>query len=114
MAEFEHRVQCNDSHVLLTLAGQLSIEALPDLDSVLAETPTSKPWVIVDLAGVESLGSPAIAALILLQRRTAATGGRVALVGARPQIARVLDLSGVQVVMTIAPTAAAVLTGPTQ
>jgi anti-anti-sigma factor len=112
MADFEHRLERLATHVLLTLKGQLSMESVPDFDRLLDDIPTTSKWVVVDLADVAFLGSPAIAALVLLQRRAAANEARVALVGAQPPIARVLELAGVRLVMTIANSVEEVLSAP--
>jgi anti-sigma B factor antagonist len=85
--------------------GELDASTVSDFRAVLTELAT-KPQVVIDLSDVDFIDSAGLGALIGGIRRTREVGGDVALACPRPTLARLLRTTGIDQLVTVAPTVA--------
>ncbi len=83
------------------LAGELDIIGAPDLRACLYGLLMGDQAVVVDLSGLSFLDSSGMAVLTSAHRQAATGRGKIAFRGAGGMVARVLDVSGVDQVLTI-------------
>ncbi len=79
---------------VLTLRGELDVTDAQVLSSWLADIVFRGPWVILDLAGLESIDSHSCRLLAGARDRARRVGGDVLLAGPRGAVARVLAQAG--------------------
>lgn len=90
-------------HTVLRPIGELEATTVPMFRQAVAEIGSGQD-VIVDMARLVFLDSCGIGALIGAVRRTRELGGTIALAAVRPPVARALDLTGTNRIVTIMPT----------
>ncbi len=84
---------------VLTLAGQLDIAGVPDLNSELSEIlPGTDGDVLVDLSGLEFIDSSGLSVLLGAERRLARNDRSLLLVAPTGVVLRTLELSGLDTV----------------
>lgn len=93
-------------HVLVTVAGELDIATAPKLRVQLAGLARSGQQVIVDLSQVSFCDAAGLGVLAGAARRAAAAGGCLQLAAARPQLRRLLAITGMDHRIPVAATVA--------
>jgi anti-anti-sigma factor len=100
------------AHTIARLRGELDIATAPALReplTVLLRLRMPVPLLILDLAEVWFCDAAGLAVLIGTQRRATSLGTTLRLAAARPQVARVLHVTGLDRSLSIYPTVAAAL-----
>jgi anti-sigma B factor antagonist len=93
-------------HTVIALDGELDIASTPSLRERLhaaladAAAASTGPRVVVDLSGVTFCDASGLALLVDARRRTG-PGGTVVLAGPRPQLLRLLRVTGLDRVFTV-------------
>ena len=94
----------DDSGPVLRLSGEVDIQTSPVLDeqlrSVLGEGATS---IVIDLADVTFLDSTGLSVLVAGLKRCQKVGGTVRLVSLRPNVRRVLEITGLTDAFQVGP-----------
>ncbi len=89
---------------VVALRGDLDLAATPGVAShLIVAIAACGPWVIVDLAGLESIGYTALAVLVRVLRWTRGSGGDLSLVAPQQQVLRVLKATGLISVFSVYP-----------
>jgi anti-sigma B factor antagonist len=103
--ELDLRVHHHDDRAVVHVGGEVDLATCPQLRDVLAELVDGGVYhLLVDLKQVSFLDSSGISALIGVLRRVRERGGSVGLIAPRPQVRRVLELTGVATLLAIYPT----------
>jgi anti-sigma B factor antagonist len=85
-----------DDREILFVEGELDIATGPSLvEGANALLASSAPSCLLDLEGVSFVDSSGLQAILIVQKRVEARGGSLALTGARDQVVRLLEISGV-------------------
>lgn len=103
MTRASHSTRVLDGGLCLAVAGELDVTIVRDLEAWLAETgSTLAPGArfTIDLSGVTFCDASGLALLIDARRRTG-PGGTVVLDGPRPQLLRLLRVTGLDRVFTV-------------
>ncbi len=86
-------------------AGEVDVSTAPMLRDCLAELPAGSPRVVVDLSDVTFLDSTGLGVLVAGQKRVRAAegseGASLDLVVTRPQILKVLEVTGLTSIFSI-------------
>ena len=88
---------------VLALRGELDITDAEELSARLAAVVAREPWVIVDLAGLAFIDCSSFRVLAGARDLARAAGGDVLLAGPRGSVARLLMLTGWDVVFPVFP-----------
>jgi anti-sigma B factor antagonist len=83
--------QCG-GHVVVTLRGELDIDDAASVAAALAAIAARTPEIVVDLAGLEYIGSSGVAALARGRKHARHAGGDLLLAAPQQQVLRVLTL----------------------
>jgi anti-sigma B factor antagonist len=87
---------------VVTLEGELDMAVLSLLHQVFAETASAtSPHIVIDMRQVDFVDCSALGAFVLACRSTAAVGGRLRIVGARPQPRQLLKMTGLDAVFCL-------------
>ena len=98
-------VEQGDRACLVRLAGELDADAAPGLRSLLAEQVlVGSGSVVLDLSELAFIDSAGLAALIAAHKGTRAAGTSFVLAGPSPAVVKVLAVTGLDAVLTTAPT----------
>jgi anti-anti-sigma factor len=101
---FHCQVQQRDTGVVAQLVGSLGAGDAGALEQQLAPAMDAKPRrVILDLTGLQSIGSAGVGALVKLQRKVESAGGQFVLAAVPPQILKVFVFSRLDRVFAMAP-----------
>jgi anti-sigma B factor antagonist len=93
---FEAVLAVDGEETLLVCSGELDMAAAPSFDEAILRAHELHPGdLTVDLAGVMFMDSSGITALVMAHRRIASTCSHLRIKNIQPQVARVLDLTGV-------------------
>lgn len=91
-----YTIKKEDNCLVVTLSGEIDIsitDALRrDIDQALEQTGAGN--LVFDLAGVTFVDSAGLGVMLGRYKRVSGKGGSVYLAGARPQVRKVLELSG--------------------
>jgi anti-sigma B factor antagonist len=99
------RVPAPRGVVLLRLEGEFDIAAAPALrDEIDAARGEGRAPVVLDLAELTFVDSAALRELLEADERLRADGAELILAGARPVMARLLELTHTSDVLTVVPT----------
>jgi len=79
-------------HVVVTLRGELDIADAASVAAALAAIAARQPEIVVDLAGLEYIGSSGVAALARGRKHARHAGGDLLLAAPQHQVLRVLTL----------------------
>ncbi len=85
------------------LKGRLDIDGAAAVDQGLRNLAGGRRRLVLDLTDVTFVASMGLRTLIVCARTMLVNGGKMAIVGAQPNVDRVLAVSGVGQVMTIMP-----------
>ncbi|MFC3996591.1 STAS domain-containing protein [Nocardiopsis sediminis] len=103
------------THTLLRLDGEIDIATAPELRTrLLKALRPGTPLAVIDMGGVSFCGAAGIAVLVDVRHRAIVLGLPLRLTGLRPQVARILHLTGLDQGFEIHPTLRAALTGGTE
>jgi anti-sigma B factor antagonist len=93
-------------HTVITLTGDLDIASTPSLRERLhIALRNTGAHVVIDLSGVTFCDASGLALLVGARRRTEPRGTTVALAAPRPQLAKLLHVTGLFRVFTVLPSA---------
>jgi anti-sigma B factor antagonist len=85
----------------LTLEGELDLATAPDLERALTFAERRRPEVVVvDLRGLTFMDLTGVRVLLDAQRRASEHGYRVAIVRGRGAVQRIVELAGVEPILT--------------
>jgi anti-sigma B factor antagonist len=97
------KIENHDGVPVVRAAGEVDVSTAPALRDELTSVPESSKQVVVDLSDVTFLDSTGLGVLIAAMKRLrdSETGGRLDLVVTRPQIHKVLEVTGLTSVFTV-------------
>ena len=100
--EFEITTEQRNGARIVRVSGEVDISTHERLGDHLVSEAKSGEYVVVDLSACNFIDSSGIRALLLGHKATETSdGGRFALVASSPQVARVLELTGVDDAVTL-------------
>lgn len=102
---FEVSVSQRGDACVVTAVGEVDVSTAPELRQKLREQPEDA-FVVVDLSDVTFLDSTGLGVLVaaLKRVRESDAGGELRLVVSRPQVSKVLEVTGLSGVFSIHPT----------
>lgn len=92
---WQHTVRVEHGHRVVTLSGEIDLNAAAGLLSLLEETINNADLVEVDVQAVEFIDSTVISALITARNTARAAGRRLVLVNPTGRVRRTLEITGV-------------------
>jgi anti-sigma B factor antagonist len=101
-----------DGVVVIAVTGELDLAVTDDLEAVL-EGVDENTDILVDMSGCEFLDSTGLAVLINARRVAKEAGRRFVLCAPGPQVARLLEVTGLDRGDVVAPTVEDALAGST-
>jgi anti-sigma B factor antagonist len=91
-----------DAGALFAVDGELDAYTGPQLREQLGQALSEGVrWLFVDLSGVEYMDSVGLGILVGMAKRASEVAGGVAVIGPRPNVRRVFDVSGTQVLLNV-------------
>jgi anti-anti-sigma factor len=93
---------------LVCVSGDLDLSTAPQLSDVVAATDSLR-GVVLDLAGVGFMSSAGVGVVSGLSRRLRERGAELVVAGAQPDVAMLLEVTGLAAHVTITPDTAAAL-----
>lgn len=87
--------------MVVTVHGDLDIVTSPQLDDCLTQVEEGYNWIILDLADVSFLDTSALAVIVGHWKRAEASGGTLALAGARYRYTKTLWITGLADKLTL-------------
>ena len=100
--DLEMETSANGDWMVLTVGGEVDLNTAPQLkeriNGLIAQGNSN---LVVDLDGVEFMDSTGLSALVSGLMRTSESGGGMAVVCNRPQVLRLLALTGLDQVLTV-------------
>ena len=112
MQQMDVAAEQRDGHVVVHLAGDLDVATAPRVRAALLEALACSPNVVVECAALDFLDSTGLGVLIAARTRARTAGGSLLLTGVRPQLERLLAVTGVDRLFRIEPHAAAPTPAP--
>src|SRR5688572_16880601 len=103
MQQLEVTAEQRDGHVVVHLAGDLDVATAPRVRAALLEALVGSPNVVVECAALDFLDSTGLGVLIAARTRARTAGGSLLLTGVRPQLERLLAVTGVDRLFRIEP-----------
>ncbi|MFE7751126.1 STAS domain-containing protein [Streptomyces sp. NPDC057428] len=101
-----------DSVAVLTVTGEIDVDSAPALRTKAMELiRQGRPHIVLDMAPVEFCDSSGLNTMIGILRYAKDRHGSLSLVATPPHVTRLLDVTGVGVLMPVLPTAAEALEG---
>jgi len=104
----------NGSSLVARLAGEIDLQVADRLRSALDGALGEKPvrHLVLDLSGVSLIDSSGLGVILGRYRHLLQRGGRISLVGMRPLVKRVMELSGLLTIMREYASEGEALAGP--
>jgi anti-sigma B factor antagonist len=97
---------------VIALSGELDLAGTPGVAShLITAVAACGPSVIVDLAGLESIGYSGLAVLVRVLKWARGSGGDLSLAAPQQQVRRVLELTGLIDVFSVYPSVEEAATG---
>lgn len=93
--------ESRDDTMVITPHGDLDMVTSPELDACLAEAQNDHDQIVLDLSDVDFLDTSALAVIVGHWRKLEASGGMLALAGARYQYTRTLWITGLADKLTL-------------
>jgi anti-sigma B factor antagonist len=88
-------IRAADGRAVVALCGEFNLADAPGVAShLITAVAACGPSVIVDLAGLQSIGYSGLAVLLRIRKWTRRSGGDLALAAPQPTVRRVLEASG--------------------
>jgi anti-sigma B factor antagonist len=88
-------IRAADGRAVVALCGEFNLADAPGVAShLITAVAACGPSVIVDLAGLQSIGYSGLAVLLRIRKWTRSSGGDLALAAPQPAVRRVLEASG--------------------
>lgn len=100
----ELRVEESGGVTTAILSGRMDIEGAHAVDMQFNVFAGSKKKLIIDMAGVSFLASMGLRTIMTCVRAITSKGGKVAIAGAQPGVAKVLDTSGLSEMVPVVAT----------
>ncbi|MEU2776245.1 STAS domain-containing protein [Streptomyces sp. NPDC007162] len=91
---FDMRISDSPGRIVLTVAGELDFTARSQAAPVIGPLALTGRDLVVDLTRVTFMDAGGLGMLLRLHERVAAGGGAMELRGLRPEVRRVLELTG--------------------
>lgn len=102
-SHFRVEVRREDSAIVLAVSGELDLASSPTLEEELSRVGScDSAIVILDLRELEFMDSTGLSVVVKAHQRAREAGRRFGLVKGRPQVQRLLSLTGVADRMTLA------------
>jgi anti-sigma B factor antagonist len=99
--EFDVTVEsARDGSAVVRVNGDLDLLGSPRLEEALEATEDA-PRVVIDLTACTFLDSSGVRVLTMTARKTSARGARLALVAADPAVVRVLEITGIDTLVSM-------------
>ena len=92
-----------EGHVVVHLHGDLDVATAPRVRAALLDAIEGGGNVVVDCTGLEFLDSTGLGILIAARTRARTAGGSLLLTGVRPQLERLLAVTGVDRLFRLDP-----------
>ncbi len=93
--------------LVLTLTGDIDGFTATDVESdVLRRIAAGNTRLVIDLSGTHFISSVGLGALIQINKRVAAAGGKVCFCGLNEQIHRLFEISGMYLLIDVKPSCA--------
>lgn len=86
---------------VLALGGELDIMTSPQLGDALSAISARSSSVVLDLQNLSFIDSTGLTILVVAQQRLHSTGGNLRLVGVRPNVKRVFEVTGLTEVFSM-------------
>ena len=100
--DLEMKTSANGDWMVLTVAGEVDLNTAPQLkERINGMITQGHSNLVVDLEGVEFMDSTGLSALVSGLMRTSEIGGGMAVVCTRPQVLRLLALTGLDQVLKV-------------
>lgn len=100
-----------DDATVVEVGGELDALSAPELDQYMEATVNQKPRVVVlDLSGVDFMDSSGLGICIKSLKRVSDAGGQMLLVVTTPRVMRVLEITGIDQSIPVAPSVDEALT----
>ena len=101
--QISRRTDALQEHMIVGLSGDIDLSAVANVRSAFHEV-INDGWVtvLVDLSYVTFVDSAALGILVGLHRRCREKGGACVLVNPQPDVSRILSLTGLDVLLSIA------------
>lgn len=103
MVQISRRTDALQEHIVIGLSGDVDLSAVANVRSAFHEA-INDGWttVLVDLTEVTFVDSATLGILVGLHRRCRELDGACVLVGPRPEVSRIITLSGLDVLLSVA------------
>ena len=89
--------------ITIVVQGELDIATAPRLDAALLEAERARPrTLLLDLAGLAFMDSTGLRSMLAAHRRAVGEGRKLRLRNLRPEVARVLEMTGADRILTSA------------
>ena len=89
------------SRILVRLAGEADVSTRLLGETLSAESAKNPRVLLIDASGLTFIDSAALHEIVRAYRRLRAVGGQLALISPSPQVARTLQLSGLDTVIAV-------------
>jgi anti-sigma B factor antagonist len=100
--DLELKASANGDRMVLTVDGEVDLNTAPQLKERIHELiAQGHSNLVVDLEGVEFMDSTGLSALVSGLMRTSESGGGLSVVCTRPQVLRLLGLTGLDQVLKV-------------
>lgn len=101
---FDLAVDELEGWMVVTVVGELDLASAPRLrQEVTSLAGKGRCWVLIDMTDVDFLDSTGLGVLVGILKRLRSLGGDLRLVGTRPAVRRVFDLTGLDRVLPLHP-----------
>jgi anti-sigma B factor antagonist len=103
----------HDDHTVVTVAGEIDLYTAPRLHGEIAAVLAAgmPARVVIDMSGVEFCDSTGINVLLSCLRRARERGGELEIASPKPAVRKILQVTGLDSVFTLADAKAAGLSG---
>ena len=95
-SDLKIRVEHQHGGTFLSLYGEADLPSAPAIDRELAHAIETTPIIIVDLSALQFIDSSAIQAMVVAARRAHATNRDLYFLRPPPDVARTLELTGIE------------------
>ena len=97
----QYTAEQHSTHTVISPTGRLNMVSAPKLGQAVTKTVThGNTRVVIDLGGVEFMDSSGLGALVRCLKIARAAGGDLRIASAGPQVRMVLELTGMDTVLT--------------